>query len=153
LKIPLQIATLASPIWKNQNSRSQTWLIRAAILLVKHEIRNSKHETNIKLEYSIYNHLYFLKWNIGVCLEFRYSDFVFTTRNMSSEELKELDFVTAQEVSDWFRVPLSSVYHLVKTGRLRAVHIGKHVRIMREDVEKLLSPVKGDSHLLGGSNA
>jgi excisionase family DNA binding protein len=46
--------------------------------------------------------------------------------------------LTAHEVSQMLRIPLSTVYHLTSVGKLQAVRIGKHWRYHRSDVEKFL---------------
>ena len=60
--------------------------------------------------------------------------------------------MTAREVSDFFRIPLSSVYRLVQNGVLKSIRLGRHVRIFRSEVERLCT-LKGDSHLLEETNA
>jgi excisionase family DNA binding protein len=56
--------------------------------------------------------------------------------------------LTAHEVSQMLRIPLSTVYHLTSVGKLQAVRIGKHWRYHRSDVEKFLF---GDQNIIVGA--
>lgn len=47
-------------------------------------------------------------------------------------------FLTALEVAERMRVSKMTVYRLIKTGKLRAVRIGKTYRVRDEDVEAYL---------------
>src|SRR3989338_3752469 len=48
--------------------------------------------------------------------------------------------MTAEEVRDFLKIPLSTVYGLTKKGKLKGVKVGKHWRYLQADVE---------GHLLG----
>lgn len=37
--------------------------------------------------------------------------------------------LTVQQVADWLNVRTEYVYRLTSSGRLRSVHVGRHVRI------------------------
>lgn len=37
--------------------------------------------------------------------------------------------LTVQQVADWLNVRTAYVYRLTSSGRLRSVHVGRHVRI------------------------
>ncbi len=47
-------------------------------------------------------------------------------------------FLTALEVAERMRVSKMTVYRLIKTGKIRAVRIGKAYRVRDEDVESYL---------------
>ena len=51
----------------------------------------------------------------------------------------EPKLLTAKEVAALLRMPASTVYHLAKTGRLPAAHIGRSLRFRSTDIEALLS--------------
>ncbi|MCM8774869.1 MAG: helix-turn-helix domain-containing protein [Candidatus Omnitrophica bacterium] len=42
--------------------------------------------------------------------------------------------MTAQEVSEYLRIPLSTLYGLSKGGKIRGIKIGKHWRYLEEDI-------------------
>jgi excisionase family DNA binding protein len=46
--------------------------------------------------------------------------------------------MTATEVADLLRVPLSTVYDLVRRGELPASRLGRTVRFIRSDIEARL---------------
>ncbi len=46
-------------------------------------------------------------------------------------------FLTAVEVSQRLRLPLSTVYHLVKTGVLPAIQLGRSWRFLAHDIESM----------------
>jgi excisionase family DNA binding protein len=37
--------------------------------------------------------------------------------------------LTVQQVADWLNVRTAYVYRLTSSGRLRCIHVGRHVRI------------------------
>lgn len=45
-------------------------------------------------------------------------------------------FYTCEEVSEIYRVKISTVWAWVRSGKLKAVCIGKQYRIRREDLEE-----------------
>ena len=45
------------------------------------------------------------------------------------------DIMTANEVSEWLRVPKSTLYKLCSEGRIPCAKIGKHWRFKRKAVE------------------
>jgi len=47
--------------------------------------------------------------------------------------------LTAQEVSDRLRISLSTVHHLTRLGKIKAVKIGKQWRYTSDDVEQYLN--------------
>ncbi len=53
---------------------------------------------------------------------------------MTGKNGKYIEVMTAQEVSDFLRVPLSTVWTLTKKRKLRGVKVGKHWRYLQEDI-------------------
>lgn len=51
---------------------------------------------------------------------------------MSSEEILNI-----KEVSDYLKIPISTVYKLVREGKVPAVRLGKHLRFMKKDLEHI----------------
>ena len=47
---------------------------------------------------------------------------------------KENKVMTIKEVSDFLRIPLSTVYLLAKTGKLRGGKFGRHWRFDEQDI-------------------
>jgi excisionase family DNA binding protein len=48
------------------------------------------------------------------------------------------DVMKAAEVAALFAVPVSTVLHWGRTGVLRRIKLGRHVRFFRADVERLV---------------
>lgn len=48
----------------------------------------------------------------------------------------ESEFLTAEEVSQYLRIPLSTVYKLVTEKTLPAFRVGKHWRFRREALQE-----------------
>ncbi len=46
------------------------------------------------------------------------------------------EFLTAEEVAEYLRLPLSTVYKLVQDKRLPGFKVGKHWRFRRETFER-----------------
>ncbi|HXV27765.1 MAG TPA: helix-turn-helix domain-containing protein [bacterium] len=46
--------------------------------------------------------------------------------------------MTGREVSQYLKIPLSSLYELTKKGIIRGVKIGKHWRYLRQDIRQFL---------------
>jgi len=42
--------------------------------------------------------------------------------------------MTVKEVSDFLKIPLSTIYDLVQKGKIRGVKFGKHWRFLEEDI-------------------
>lgn len=53
------------------------------------------------------------------------------------EELKQ-DLLTVGEIKKILRIPLSTVYYLTKTGAIKSLRIGKHIRYKKGDIEYYL---------------
>ncbi len=51
---------------------------------------------------------------------------------MASEEILNI-----KEVSEYLRIPVSTLYKLIQEGKVPAVKIGKHWRFMKKDLESL----------------
>ena len=56
--------------------------------------------------------------------------------------------MTAQEVGDFLKIPLSTVYALTKRGTLRGVKFGKHWRYVEGEIHNYLL---GDPAEQGGN--
>ena len=56
---------------------------------------------------------------------------------MENEKIKH-HLLTAKEVSQFLRIPLSTVYELASKGRIRGVKLGKHWRFLKMDILTLL---------------
>lgn len=46
------------------------------------------------------------------------------------------DFLTAEEVAEYLRLPLSTVYKLVQDKKLPGFKVGKHWRFRNETIQK-----------------
>ena len=44
--------------------------------------------------------------------------------------------MTVKEVSDYLRIPLSTIYDLTKRGKIKAVKFGKHWRYLESDIQR-----------------
>jgi len=51
----------------------------------------------------------------------------------------------ASEVAALFAVPPSTVLHWGRTGMLRRIKLGRHVRFFRADVERLVREVRDEA--------
>jgi excisionase family DNA binding protein len=51
---------------------------------------------------------------------------------MSSDEILNI-----KEVSDYLKIPVSTIYKLVQDGKVPAVKVGKHWRFMKKDIDRL----------------
>jgi len=56
------------------------------------------------------------------------------------------DILNIKEVSDYLRIPVSTVYKLAQDGKVPAVKVGKHWRFLKRDLE-LLFAQKREEHL------
>jgi excisionase family DNA binding protein len=64
------------------------------------------------------------------------------TRDMSDEPVRlERQLLTAREVAELLRLPVSTVYELARTERLPHLRIGRAMRFSREDLETYLADV------------
>jgi excisionase family DNA binding protein len=55
------------------------------------------------------------------------------------------DVMKASEVAALFAVPVSTVLHWGRTGVLRRIKLGRHVRFFRADVERLVRDRAGET--------
>ena len=55
------------------------------------------------------------------------------------EGLVDSEFLTAEEVAEYLRLPLSTVYKLVQDKRLPGFKVGKHWRFRRETIAKWIT--------------
>ena len=51
------------------------------------------------------------------------------------EGLMDSEFLTAEEVAEYLRLPLSTVYKLVQDKRLPGFKVGKHWRFRAESIQ------------------
>jgi len=42
-----------------------------------------------------------------------------------------------KELSDYLKIPSSTIYKLIQEGKLPAIKLGKHWRILKRDIENL----------------
>ncbi len=62
-----------------------------------------------------------------------------TIRTMSSDEILNI-----KEVSQYLKIPVSTVYKLVQDGKVPAVKFGKHWRFLKKDLAHLFEQKKGE---------
>jgi excisionase family DNA binding protein len=60
------------------------------------------------------------------------------TPDESPRGLTREDVMKAAEVAALFAVPVSTVLHWGRTGVLRWIKLGRHVRFLRADIERLV---------------
>jgi excisionase family DNA binding protein len=51
---------------------------------------------------------------------------------MSSGEILNI-----KEVSDYLKIPVSTIYKLIQEGKIPAIKLGKHWRLMKKDIDRL----------------
>jgi len=53
------------------------------------------------------------------------------------KEMKKQDkrIMTIKEVSDYLNIPTSTIYELVRKGKIRGVKFGKHWRVLEQDIQ------------------
>ena len=61
------------------------------------------------------------------------------------------EFLNAYQVKQLLEIPLSTVYHLTKTGTIKSVRIGKHIRYRKQDIDRYIYG-EGFSALLQGKH-
>jgi len=67
---------------------------------------------------------------------------------MKSGRRNEHELLTAKEVAVHLRMPVSTVYHLVKTKDLPAIQIGRTLRFRAREIEALLHGKEGKGRIL-----
>ncbi len=71
------------------------------------------------------------------------------TLEHSSSEGGINPFFTAEEVAQYLRLPLSTVYRLAQTAVLPAFKIGKHWRFRRDTIERWIDQQEHRDHQQG----
>lgn len=56
--------------------------------------------------------------------------------------MKNRQFYTSDEVAEFLRVTVLTVYAYIKSGKLRAVRLGRTYRIAQEDFDRLIKENK-----------
>jgi len=59
------------------------------------------------------------------------------------EGFMDSEFLTAEEVAEYLRLPLSTVYKLVQDKRLPGFKVGKHWRFRKETIQKWIVEKEG----------
>ena len=54
------------------------------------------------------------------------------------------DILNIKEVSDYLKIPVSTVYKLAQDGKVPAVKVGKHWRFLKRDLELLFAQKRDD---------
>jgi excisionase family DNA binding protein len=54
--------------------------------------------------------------------------------NMTSD-----DILNIKEVSNYLKVPVSTIYKLAQDGKVPAIKVGKHWRFLKKDLENLFT--------------
>ena len=54
------------------------------------------------------------------------------------------DILNIKEVSDFLKIPVSTVYKLAQDGKVPAVKVGKHWRFLKRDLELLFAQKRDD---------
>jgi excisionase family DNA binding protein len=54
------------------------------------------------------------------------------------------DILNIKEVSDYLKIPVSTVYKLAQDGKVPAVKVGKHWRFLKRDLELLFVQKRDD---------
>jgi excisionase family DNA binding protein len=55
------------------------------------------------------------------------------------------DILNIREVSNYLKIPVSTVYKLAQGGKVPAVKVGKHWRFLKRDIELLFVQKKDDA--------
>ena len=56
-------------------------------------------------------------------------------------------YLTVREVSERLRVTRQAIYNWIAEGRLKAIKVGKSVRVSRASIEAFIQPVKPGEQL------
>ena len=59
-------------------------------------------------------------------------------------ELSDERLMTVTDVAEWLQVHPNTVRRHIKAGKLRSVHVGRNVRILKGDLESYLQPESED---------
>ena len=49
----------------------------------------------------------------------------------------EGEILNIREVSDYLKIPTSTIYKLIQEGKIPAIKLGKHWRVMKKDIDRL----------------
>lgn len=60
---------------------------------------------------------------------------------------KGQEYLTVQEVADFLRLSVLTIYKYIKEGELQAVEFGGHYRVSRKALEKFI-----EEHIVGGGH-
>jgi excisionase family DNA binding protein len=66
-----------------------------------------------------------------------YNKFIFLTENPMENRLPEI--MTIEEVAEYLRVPVSSLYKLAQQGKIPASKVGRHWRFRREFIDRWIN--------------
>jgi len=72
------------------------------------------------------------------------SQFEFLKKEFKTEQPKE-EYLTRKEVSDMFKIELSTLHNWCKKGKLKPYGIGNRVYFLRSDIEKALKPLNQET--------
>lgn len=53
---------------------------------------------------------------------------------MKNQDASGKRIMTIKELSDYLRIPLSTIYDLTKKGKIRGVKFGKHWRFLEDEI-------------------
>jgi excisionase family DNA binding protein len=70
----------------------------------------------------------------------------------SWEALMDSEFLTAEEVAEYLRLPLSTVYKFVQDKRLPGFKVGKHWRFRKETIIQWTKDQEKDALRVPGSD-
>ena len=68
------------------------------------------------------------------------------------EALMDSEFLTAEEVAEYLRLPLSTVYKFVQDKRLPGFKVGKHWRFRKETIIQWTKDQEKDALRIPGSD-
>lgn len=66
-----------------------------------------------------------------------YNKFIFLPENLMENRLPEI--MTIEEVAEYLRVPVSSLYKLAQQGKIPASKVGRHWRFRREFIDRWIN--------------
>jgi excisionase family DNA binding protein len=66
-----------------------------------------------------------------------YNKFIFLIENHMENHLPEI--MTIEEVAEYLRVPVSSLYKLAQQGKIPASKVGRHWRFRREFIDRWIN--------------
>ncbi len=60
--------------------------------------------------------------------------------------MSDNEILNIKEVSDYLKIPVSTVYKLVQEGKVPAVKFGKHWRFLKRDLDQLFAQKREENH-------